>query len=112
MVCSVFHYFEARKGRAAGLTLASSFLTGCPKYMEASIKGRAEIIVSKKACAVCTDWKHERPACPHKRVKPCREEDCKAAHHTSLHGTTNLRVMALKSFSSSPEESDLDDYGI
>ena len=90
-VCNVFHYFEARKGRAAGLTLASSFLTGYPKYMETNVEGRANIIVSKKACAVCTDWKHKRPACPYKRAKPCCEKDCKANHHTSLHGMTNPR---------------------
>ena len=65
-VCNVFHYFEARKRRAAGLTLASSFLTGCPKHMEANVEGKADIIVSKKACAVCTDWKHEHPTCPPK----------------------------------------------
>ena len=47
-------------------------------------------------CAVCTDWRHERPACLFKRPKPCKEADCRANHHTTLHGSTNPRVMSIK----------------
>ena len=76
--------------------LASSFLTGCPKYKEVPVEGKADIIIARKACAVCTDWKHERPSCPYKREKPCKEKDCKANHHTSLHGSKNPKVMTIK----------------
>ena len=95
--------------------LASLFLTGCPKYKEATVEGKADIIVAKKACAVCTDWKHERPSCPHKLKKPCKKKDCKANHHTTLHGSKNQRVMAIKTnqtSSSSKAPSDPDDYGM
>merc|ERR1712112_163800 len=83
VVCDEYHYYLAKKGKSAGLTLASSFLTGCPKYKEATVDEKAEMIVASKACAVCTDWKHERPTCPYKRDKPCWEKDCKANHHSS-----------------------------
>ena len=46
LVCNEFHYFQAKKGKSAGLTLASSFLTGCPKYKEATVEGKADIIVA------------------------------------------------------------------
>ena len=65
-VSSEYHYFQAKQGKSAGIMLVSSFLTGCSKYKEATVEGKADIIVAKKACAVCTDWKHERPSCLYK----------------------------------------------
>ena len=54
------------------------------------------MIVENKACAVCTDWRHEPPACLFKRPKPCKEGDCRANHYTTLHGLTNPKVMLIK----------------
>ena len=36
------------------------------------------------------------PACLFKRPKPCKEGDCRANHHTTLHGSTNPKVMLIK----------------
>ena len=75
-VCDNFHYYESRRGKTQGQTLASAFLSGCPKYMTANVNARYTMIVNKKAYAVCTDWHHKRLACQFKKPKPCREADC------------------------------------
>ena len=53
--CNVFHYYISRRGSTKGQSLASAFLTACPKYTNAAVKARATMIVDNKACAVCTD---------------------------------------------------------
>ena len=53
--CNVFHYYISRRGSNKGQSLASTFLTACPKYTNAAIEARATMIVDNKACAVCTD---------------------------------------------------------
>ena len=53
--CNAFHYYIFRRGSNKGQSLASAFLTACPKYTNAAVKARATMIVSHKACAVCTD---------------------------------------------------------
>ena len=53
--CNIFHYYISRRGSNKGQSLASAFLTACPKYMNAAVEARATMIVDNKACAVCTD---------------------------------------------------------
>ena len=84
--CNVFHYYISRRGSNKGQSLASAFLTACPKYTNAVVEARATMIVDHKACAVCTDSWHERPNCLATRPKPCKETGCTGNHHTSLHG--------------------------
>ena len=49
---------------------------------------------------------HERSTCHFKKEKPCKEQDCKANHHFTLHGSTNSKVMVIKTCSSSETEQD------
>ena len=94
--CNIFHYYQSRRGSSKGESLASAFLTACPKYTNATVEARATMIVDNKACAVCTDARHERSTCLFKRPKPCKETGCTANHHTMLHGSTNPKVMTIK----------------
>ena len=93
-VCSVYHYYTSKKGKTNGRELATAFFTSCPKHKDANIDEKSDYILNNKACAKCTDWRHERTACPKKWEKPCK--DCKANHHTSLHGSKHVKIMAYK----------------
>ena len=53
--CNIFHYYISRRGSTKGQSLASAFLTACPKYTNAAVKARAMMIVDNKSCAVCMD---------------------------------------------------------
>merc|ERR1712240_901537 len=108
-VCDTFHYYESRRGSTKGQNLTSAFLSACPKYVVANVDARSTMIVDNKACAVCTDWRHERPACLFKKPKPCRETDCCTNHHSTMHGSTNPKVMAIKMTST---QDDLNQYGL
>ena len=85
-LCDTYHYYKSRRGSTKGQSLASAFLSACLKYSAATVDAKATMILDNKACAVCTDWRHERPACLFKRPKPCREAGCTANHHTTLQG--------------------------
>ena len=76
--------------------------------MAANVDARSTMIVDDKACTVCTDWRQERPAYLIKKPEPCRETDCRANHHSTLHGLTNPKVMAIKMTST---QDDLKQYG-
>ena len=52
--CNIFYYYISRGGSNKGQSLASAFLTACPKYINAAVEARAMMIVNNKACAVCT----------------------------------------------------------
>ena len=54
-VCDLYHYYISKRGKTKDQSLASSFLTGCPKYMAANVDSRSTMIVSNKACAACMD---------------------------------------------------------
>ena len=72
-VCTNYHYYTSKKGKTSWMELASAFFTSCSKYKDATIKQKSTYIVSNRACTKCTDWRHERAACPKKWDKPCRE---------------------------------------
>ena len=84
--CNIFHYYQSRRGSTKGESLASAFLTACPKYTNAAVKARATMIVDNKACAVCADRRHKCLACLLTRPKPCKETGCTGNHHTLIHG--------------------------
>ena len=117
-LCQKHHYYTATRGKQAGKELASARLYGCPKYKAMTLDQRGDTIIAKKACAACTDWRHERSACTLKVPKPCKEDGCTANHHTTLHGSTNPKVMALRmnalesSQAEEIPEDDGEDYGM
>ena len=112
-ICDEYHYFKSTRGPSQGQDLASPCLHTCPKYKTMTLDQKVDTIITKKACAACTDWRHERPSCPSKADKPCRKDGCSANHHTSLHGTQNPKVMALRTRTNnvmkSPQQSDTPD---
>ena len=59
-LCHNFHHYESRRGKPKGQTLASAFFSGCLKYMAANVYAISTMIVDKKACTVCTDWRYQR----------------------------------------------------
>ena len=95
-ICDEYHYFKSTRAPSQGQDIASSCLHACPKYRAMTLDQKTDAIIAHKACAACTDWRHERPSCPSKADKPCREDGCTANHHTSLHGSKNPKVMALR----------------
>ncbi len=54
-LCTVHHYYTSKRGSTKGQTLASTFLSGRPKYIADKLETKANMIVSNKACALCTD---------------------------------------------------------
>ena len=52
---------------------------------------------------------HQRPACQWKKPNPCREPNCSAKLHYTLHGSTNPKVMVIKMTSG---QDDLNQYGL
>ena len=50
-------------------------------------------------------------SCPKKWDKPCK--DCKANHHTSLHGSTHIKIMAYRlNHTHSKEEIGSEEFGM
>ena len=89
--CNVFHYYISRRGSNKGQSLASAFLTACPKYINAAVEARATIIVDNKAFAVCMDRRHKQPNCLLTRPKPCKETGCTGNLPISRHGSKTLQ---------------------
>ena len=88
-LCDDFYYYEWRKGKTKGQILMSAFLSLCPKYIAANVDTRSTMMINNNACALCTDQRHQRPACQWKTPKPCREPDCQERHHPTLQGDGN-----------------------
>ena len=104
-ICDEYHYFKSKRGPSEGQDLASPCLHTCPKFRDMNLGEKTDAIITYKACAACTDWRHERPSCPSKTEKPCKEDGCTANHHTSLHGSNNPKVMALRTKTSPSNQS-------
>ena len=115
-LCKEHHYYTFQgKGPNKGKEFASARLESCPKYIAMTLDQKTEAIINKKACAVCTDWRHERSACVTKSTKPCKKDACTANHHTTLHGSKNPKVMSFKMnalASEEVEDDDAEDYGM
>ena len=108
-LCQEHHYFKSTLGASKGKELASAQLRACPKYRAMTLDQKADTIVSKKACAACTDWRHDRSACTSRKPKSCEKDGCTGNHHTSLHGCKNPKIMSFKMNALSSEQTEDDD---